>query len=352
MNKKQITKLSKKLKSVIEEEWPIDDIEIVEICPYCTSTKKKLAYKDVQDWSFYGAPGKWNYWSCDNCQALYLNPRPTYGSINKAYATYYTHYSSLTSFKKKIKTYIKNECFSVWFNVNIALRLHIPKPLVFLTRVFKNFIHIPFELESLVALPKGKLLDVGCGDGNILLIAKKLGWNVTGLEIDPSAVFAARSNGLNVIEGDYSKLDEFRSQFDCIICSHVLEHVHQPLALIKLLRSAMKPNGILLLSLPNANSHLRYAFGENWRGLEAPRHIAIPTLEMMMNLLSENSFTDIKQKNVYGVTFVESSRISQRLTSLNMLNFLKCKLGQLKIKNVKSTDSDFIQLIAKNNGIS
>ena len=68
----------------INQSWPKDGMEKVNHCPYCGSSKRMLAYKDVQDWSFYCAPGKWSYWDCKQCCAIYLDPRPTAATIGKA----------------------------------------------------------------------------------------------------------------------------------------------------------------------------------------------------------------------------------------------------------------------------
>ena len=191
--------------SIIDQPWPEDELEDVEGCPYCDSTDRTLAYKDVQDWSFYCAPGKWNYWECEGCEALYLSPRPTEASIGKAYGSYYTHDSNALSYLQQLKIKVRNEYFSHKFEVNLSPRLHLSKSFDNVLKALKFFIEQPFELESLAKRPKGKLLDVGCGSGHLLKLAQQLGWDVTGIEIDPKAVSVARVKGLNVLHGDYRK---------------------------------------------------------------------------------------------------------------------------------------------------
>ena len=68
---------------------------------------------------------------------------------------------------------------------------------------------------------------------------------------------AAQAQGLQVEQGGYELLARYQGQADCLVCSHVLEHVHQPLQLLGLLLAALKPGGVLLLSAPNASSHLQ-----------------------------------------------------------------------------------------------
>jgi 2-polyprenyl-3-methyl-5-hydroxy-6-metoxy-1,4-benzoquinol methylase len=330
--------------SIIDQPWPESELESVDNCPYCGSNERTLAYKDVQDWSFYCAQGKWVYWDCNKCETLYLSPRPIEASIGKAYASYYTHNSNSESLIRLVKTRLRNECFSHWLTTNVTPRLNLPKALDFLLHPFKRFIKIPFELAALAGLPKGKLLDVGCGSGNKLLLARQLGWNVTGLEIDPNAVIAARNQQLNVIEGSYRYLENFVNEFDCIICSHVLEHVYNPIEMLNLLNQSLKPGGTLFLSLPNSKSWVREIFGANWRGIEAPRHIAIPSHDFLIKKVLPEAFIVSCAKTSGFETVAESRKIQKRLLKLNYLDF-RWVHSISKNQIIDVSKSDFISLV-------
>lgn len=335
--------------SIINQPWPESELEYVDTCPYCDSSERTIAYKDVQDQVFYCAPGKWSAWDCSKCDAIYLSPRPTEISIGRAYAHYFTHKSTSSSIRQRFKTKLKNECFSQWLGININPRFNIPKLLAFLLYPLKKMIFLPFELNYLANHTRGRLLDVGCGNGNMLRLAKELGWDVTGLEIDSNAVRVASEDGLNVIQGDYRKLDQFVESFDCIICSHVLEHVHHPLMLLELVEKSLKPNGILLLSLPNAKSHVREIFGKNWLGADPPRHLVIPTLRKLIDYLSYLKFTEITQSNVYDVCTVESVRIKEGKVRLSLVYFVYLKVKNALLTRSHNAQSDFIQLTARKN---
>jgi 2-polyprenyl-3-methyl-5-hydroxy-6-metoxy-1,4-benzoquinol methylase len=174
----------------------------------------------------------------------------------------------------------------------------------------------PFELAELHRLPRGRLIDVGCGNGLLLRLAQQLGWRATGLEIDPAAVKVAQSRGLDVLEGSYERLEEFHGSLDAIICSHVLEHVHDPQDMLLRLAGALKSGGTLLLSLPNATSLLREKFGNDWRGLEAPRHLTIPSMRQLQAHLQQLGFTARQREFTLPWTAAESSRIRRRDTRL------------------------------------
>ncbi len=149
---------------------------------------------------------------------------------------------------------------------------------------------MPFGVSTLRKLLRGRLVDVGCGNGEMLQIADQLGWDCLGLELDAQAVLASKKNGLTVVEGSFEKLDNYPSHFDCIICSHVLEHVHDPIAALEKMKCALKPGGVLLLSCPNSMSKAGQYFGVHWRGLEAPRHIAIPSVPFLRKFLEKSGF--------------------------------------------------------------
>jgi 2-polyprenyl-3-methyl-5-hydroxy-6-metoxy-1,4-benzoquinol methylase len=332
--------------SKIDQPWPDDGLEQVECCPYCNASERTLAHGDVQDWSFYCAPGKWTYWNCTRCNSLYLDPRPTPATVGQAYGAYYTHHRAhRESLAQWVKERVRNECCSHWLKTDLRPRLHIPKGLSWLLIPLKSRLVEPFEIAELVKLPKGKLMDVGCGNGYTLSLAKKLGWQAMGLEIDPAAARAARTQGLDVVDGSYARLAAFRQEFDCIICSHVLEHVHDPQDMLIRLAEALKPGGTLLLSLPNATSLLRYLFGDDWRGLEAPRHLSIPSMSQLEAILREMGFSVRQRQLNRWWTAAESSRIQRRGTRLNTHD--KAVAKRLTADTVVSSDQehDFVQFV-------
>ncbi|MBM4253252.1 MAG: class I SAM-dependent methyltransferase [Deltaproteobacteria bacterium] len=294
------------------EVWNSDDLEPVDTCPFCQSTERSLAHHGVRDWCFYAAPGAWDFYECRRCQCIYLDPRPTASSIGRAYANYYTH-EQPSSLAARIKDRLKNEVYSELLGLDVRPRM-VPSKLVqkLVTKFLGASVSKPFGFELLGSLPKGKFLDVGCGSGVIVRFARSLGWDAMGIDMDPVAVGKAQAIGLNVVQGSPADIPKYGQEFDCIMCCHVLEHVHDPIAMLKILKSALKPCGTLFLVLPNSQSGLRAHFSENWRGLEAPRHLQIPSQQGLTSLLAALGF---KVKVVYdpsAPTAAESLRIQRR----------------------------------------
>lgn len=327
------------------QQWPVNDLEHVPDCPYCSSEKRKLAYVDVEDWSFKCAPGTWNYWDCKNCNSLYLDPRPTVSTIGRAYAKYYTHGGAESLFTlQAAKSRLKNECLTRKLKTPIKPRLHLPTFFGPLLDWIGKWVNVPFGWTLLATGKKGRLMDVGCGDGRAVALAKQLGWDAMGIEIDPEAVRHARQADLNVLEGTDELLSQYEQQFDCIICSHVLEHVHDPCALLAKIKAALKPGGMLLITLPNATSALRHYFGEDWRGLEAPRHIAIPSDAQLMKLLTQANFSVQSYADNQLATAAESYRIRRRGMFLNFRDLTKARRLDL-VPLATPFGNDFIKFV-------
>lgn len=278
---------------LIDQSWPEEGLEYVERCPYCGSGDRILAYKDVQDWSFYCAPGKWNFWRCIPCATLYLNPRPTECTIGDAYASYYTHVgegldNKLTSYSiPKLIKLIRNGYLNKTLGTNYSDAVALP---IWLYRILGGIGLLPRSpLHDISRRLPGKMLDIGCGSGKLLKFAKQLGWDVVGIELDENAAKASRVEGLNVIHGSFTEIEQLDQQFDLIVCSHVLEHVYDPALLISLSLSRLAKEGEFWLQWPNPCADGLEYFGGHWRGLEAPRHIAIPSLSAVRNMVNNVS---------------------------------------------------------------
>jgi len=194
-------------------------------------------------------------------------------------------------------------------------------------------------------MPVGRLMDIGCGNGNLLRLAKGLGWKAVGLEVDSAAVQAARARGLDVIEGSYSRLAEYQGEWDCIICSHVLEHVHEPIDMLAEVAMALRPGGILLLSSPNATSQVRTHFGNDWRGLEAPRHLTIPSLRQLKANLSNIGFSTRQVLRRPIATAIESARIQRRSTRVTRHDRTVERMLSNRLVFSSVDDYDFLELV-------
>lgn len=112
---------------------------------------------------------------------------------------------------------------------------------------------------------RGKLLDVGCGNGSFLRRAAATGWNTVGVELGHDLAVAARRNhGLEVIEGDFADAELPQASYDVVTMWDFVEHVVDPAATLERARQLLASNGILVVftidssSLFNALGALTY----------------------------------------------------------------------------------------------
>ena len=140
-----------------------------------------------------------------------------------------------------------------------------------------------FRFISRYLKPPGRMLDIGCGNGRLMYLARRAGWDVKGLEL--SAVMAKlvrKRLGAAVVVADFLEVDADAIdavKFDLICLRHVLEHLPDCLLAMKKLRELLTPTGHVLVELPNVESISkkvkRFATNRGWRTPSYPDDLAI-----------------------------------------------------------------------------
>jgi 2-polyprenyl-3-methyl-5-hydroxy-6-metoxy-1,4-benzoquinol methylase len=173
---------------------------------------------------------------------LLTHPQPSLENLGRYYesANYISHTDGNKSLFEKMYQFVKN----------IAL---------------KNKLNLINEL-----LPsKGKLLDIGAGTGDFLLVAKNNGWETFGTEPSEKARAIAIKKGVSIIDATAGLEDH---SLDVITMWHVLEHVPDLENQIKELKRLLKPNGTLLVAVPNFKSFDANHYGKFWAAYDVPIH--------------------------------------------------------------------------------
>lgn len=117
---------------------------------------------------------------------------------------------------------------------------------------------------------KGKILDIGAGTGDFLVMAKKNGWNIVGLEPSLKAKAIAQSKGVILLD----KLSQMANHSaDVITMWHVLEHVPDVEVHIAELKRIIKPEGTIIIAVPNYRSYDAQYYGKFWAAYDVPRHL-------------------------------------------------------------------------------
>ncbi|WP_111683214.1 class I SAM-dependent methyltransferase [Winogradskyella tangerina] len=117
------------------------------------------------------------------------------------------------------------------------------------------------------------LLDIGCGTGDFLQTAQKDNWKITGIEPDEKAreIANTKTNNAAYNIGHLKNLEE--NSFDVITLWHVLEHLPKLELHIKILKHLLKPNGTLVIAVPNFKSYDAAHYKEFWAAYDTPRHL-------------------------------------------------------------------------------
>lgn len=121
---------------------------------------------------------------------------------------------------------------------------------------------------------QGRYLDVGCGSGASLGVASALGWQVAGIEMDAEAAGKARRFTDELHVGDVLTAPFGPGRFDVVTAYHVLEHVPDPVAVVRRMLEWLAPGGLLIIEVPNVGGLGAAIFGRAWSGLELPRHLS------------------------------------------------------------------------------
>ncbi|QDQ42858.1 class I SAM-dependent methyltransferase [Methylacidiphilum kamchatkense] len=258
-------------------------LEEVLNCPICND-KGKIEIKDAEDPCF-DIEGKWSYKRCLNCYSLYMDPRPIPQEIPNLYPkTYYTHNSTDPDpFKPHSMNFFTQLWHKIWIAslCSIGYKLHLEAKKLKSSIVGNLFsLHPMINLEAkrqcrFLEAKKGKILDVGCGNGQFLYIMRELGWEAEGIEPDPLAARKVMEIGIKVIQSTIEEVELSKETYDAITLNHVIEHLTDPFSIIKKLVIALKPGGKLVSISPNPTGTLAKRFLKSWRGLDSPRHLVL-----------------------------------------------------------------------------
>jgi len=104
--------------------------------------------------------------------------------------------------------------------------------------------------EKYIKLPEGNYLDVGCGVGIFLDIAKENHWTATGLDISSAALAYCRQKKFNVIQGRLSELSLQSGHFDVVVLFDVIAHIENPVDYLRQIKRIIKDNGLVIIKTP------------------------------------------------------------------------------------------------------
>lgn len=110
-----------------------------------------------------------------------------------------------------------------------------------------------------------EILEIGCGEGHFLSVAKNMDWQVMGLEKAPYAAEICKKFKINVICSDLLDTDIKNDYYDAVVMFEVLEHLTQPQEYLRKINAILRKGGVLVITTPNFNSITRRLLNQRWR---------------------------------------------------------------------------------------
>jgi len=236
---------------------------------------------------------------CNNCSLLFVYPHPDYSELKGHYDDGY---------------------YAYWINVQKEKRI----------RMWAK------RLNKLMKFRSGaKLLDVGCGEGTFLKFAKKNGWQISGTEVSSwAAKYASDILGTNIFYGELFDAEYPDNYFDVVTMWHVLEHVKDPKRYLKEIHRILKPDGLLVMAVPNVNDlvmQIAYRIIKRrkiklFSKGEKEVHLYHFSSETVQAYLDKSGFKCVKLSPDFGIV-----EYSKRL--INMVSVIPFYLTGIKIFN-------------------
>jgi 2-polyprenyl-3-methyl-5-hydroxy-6-metoxy-1,4-benzoquinol methylase len=263
----------------------------VQCCISCGERGVAL-YSGLRD-RLFDAPGTWSLVRCPaaRCGLIWLDPMPVREDVHKAYERYYTHAPRRRAgaldrlFAAAKRGYLANH-FGYRGGASAADRTLGLLPWIYPGRSAE----LDFSVMWLEARGRGRLLDVGAGNGWLVRNMNSLGWQAEGVDFDPLSVEKARSEGLKMHLGSLLEQRFGDSSFDAVTMSHIIEHVHDPGAWLAEAHRILRPGGRLALATPNTRSYLHRHFREHWFSLDPPRHLHLFNRAVLESALRRAGF--------------------------------------------------------------
>jgi 2-polyprenyl-3-methyl-5-hydroxy-6-metoxy-1,4-benzoquinol methylase len=226
---------------------PIIATESVPRCPICDSAQRQH-FASGFDYEIETCSNRWEFWECESCSAVWLDPRPAVAELGTIYPpTYYAYQieHKVSSLSLKGKELLDRLKFS--------------------------------QVLSVIGKPPRSFLDIGCGNGRYMDVFAKRGINkssIYGLELSDSQVRELQARGFKAFNRRVEDCEEIPTgAIDLATMFHVIEHVADPKAVVERISAWLSDNGHLVIETPNINSADAHIFKKTfWGGYHIPRH--------------------------------------------------------------------------------
>lgn len=200
-------------------------------CPICDGDVDRVA----EHYPGYRAPSSFSILSCPACDLRFAHPLV---SDDAVYDLIYSNVRSVPGYSRY-----------AWFAAEVLRRRN---PLEFLSD-YDDYWAVVRSIQDAALSPGARILEIGSGLGYLTFALARAGYSVTGLDVSQSAVATARRRyGDHFVCSDLAALaDSSVAPYDVIVANELIEHVVDPVALLRETRRLLKPDGIAIVTTPN-----------------------------------------------------------------------------------------------------
>ncbi len=238
-------------------------------CLLCESTQARLLFTSTD--RLYGTTARpFQVVRCSGCGLVRLSPAPSPEELSVYYPEHYWFEPANSATGRLEERYRR-----------LLIRDHIR----FVARALRE------SGES------GPVLDVGCGGGLFLGMLRESGARVLGLDRSPDAASLAwRHNGVPAFCGDLVSAPLPAESCAAITMFHVVEHLSDPKSYLRAAYSLLRPNGRLIVQVPNIACWQFALLGRSWNGVDVPRHLYNFRAPDLAAILRSCGFTVLREK--------------------------------------------------------
>ena len=303
----------KKFKEKISlEEYKFEQIG----CEYC----KKKNSVIISKYDRYGFPYSSNL--CKSCGLIYTSPRLQQKSYNKFYDDLYRKIYCDAFSKNTDEEFFKSQILN--------------------GRDIYDFISQNSNINEI-----STILEVGCGMGGILVPFKEKNIKTLGIDYGSEFVEFGRSKNLNLQIGGIEKIKD--QTFDCIIYSHVFEHILDLEKELFEIKKRLKPNGILFIAVPGVLNLKKNYFSDLNRYFQNA-HTYNFSLLTLNNILTKSGFSLIKGNENIEALFINKPIKGKSKTNdfdriLSKMKIYESEKKQLSFKIIKKKITEFIYIM-------
>lgn len=213
----------------------------------------------------------WNIYKCADCGLGFLDPRPDQRELNRLYQNDY-------------------------FNSQYDQGLKIDSPEM-KRRISQEDHRVKFFRKY---KKNGRVVDIGCGREYFLRACQIFGYNVEGVDIsDDAASYITGELKIPVKVGSIDKIDFENASIDVITMWHFLEHTTNPREYLKKIREWLKPDGFLVVDVPNYEGTDAQKTWAEWQGWQLPYHLYHFTPYTLESMLTKHGFKIIRTKDYH-----------------------------------------------------